>query len=466
MLALSMNGTHKTRSRWADKIAFLSLFIAVLLIARFIVTQRSAIVLSEPIVLNCADLSVRIPMGNGWQGEKRWRYQQNAFSLDGFFTPGTGNVTTIFSCKYQLAAAKDTPAALFEKKASAINSAEIAGTGQINITKSAEGQQNKGVTTIDWAYIKGSKILFDMFFGVAQLANGRRLDIEVYQSTGDTDMAEGIFKSITESLKFTDNQLLEAGSRIVAEIKSKGLDSFLTSAGNKQGQDRETFFLIKDATGKSIGFTMEVLHPLEQERFGAMSYYYIIHGQHYHEQATLFQSVNNLKEFSWESKTIGPGGRSSTESVLDKDGIMTVKDFDLPAEEKIYQPGPAAIPDVTGEFILGQMLDSNETEIMVDIIEDDGKISPAIVSKTDVAKEEAAYVFRMELLDGRGFSEQLYLDDQGQISKILLRRENTHTLERTGAEDILREFPEKGGYILRKKDEIMKNSLLWENIEQ
>jgi hypothetical protein len=116
MLALSMNGTYETRNRWADKIAFFGLFIAVLLIARFVVVLRSAILLSEPIELSCASLSVCIPTGNGWQSENRWKYQQNAFILDSFFNPGRGGAATVVSCQYLLAAMEITPNELFEER--------------------------------------------------------------------------------------------------------------------------------------------------------------------------------------------------------------------------------------------------------------------------------------------------------------------------------------------------------------
>jgi hypothetical protein len=485
MLALSMNGTYETRSRWVDKIAFLGLFIAVLLIARFIVIRRSAIVLSEPIELNCAGLSVCIPTGAGWRSEKQWKYQQNTFTLDSFFNPGS--VTTIVSCRYHLAATKATPDALFEEKASTVGGAEIAKTGQTEIGRSGlKDSQSRSILTLDWAHIKGSKTLFDTFFGVAHLPNNRRLDIEVYQAAGDTDLAEGIFKSVTESLKFTDNQLLEAGSKIVAEIKGKGLDSFLASVGNKQAWDRESFFLIKDARERTIGFTMEVLGSPEPERFGAGSFYYI-RGRHEQEQITFFQSGNNLTEFVWKSETSGPSGRSGVEIVLDKNEIMTVKEFDLQAKEKDYQISPAAIPDVLGKCIFSQMLDSDQKEIFVDIIEADGKITPALISRievspsfapqnrssgADVAQEEAAYLFRMEFLDGRGFSEQVYLDGQRRILRRLLQQESTYTLERTNAENILREFPEQGSYILqspmdslRRKDKILEQNQLQESSE-
>jgi hypothetical protein len=488
MLAVSMNGTYEARSRWVDKIAFFSLFIAVLLIAFFLVIWRSAIVLSEPIELNCAGLSVCIPTGVGWRSENRWKYQQNAFTLDSFFNPSS--VTTVVSVRYHLAATKATPDALFEEKASTLGGAEITKTGQIEMGgsdfSSAKDSQSRSIPTLNWAHIKKSKTLLDAFFGIAQLPNNRRLDIEVYQATGDTDLAERIFKSVTESLKFTDNQLLEAGSKIVAEIKGKGLDSFLASVGNKQERGRESFFLIKDARERTIGFTMEVLGCPEPGRFGAGSFYYI-RRQPEQEQVTFFQSENNLTEFVWKSETSGPSGKSGAEIVLDKNEIMTVKEFDLQTKEKDYQISPAAIPDVLSEFIFSQMIDNNSRKILVDTIEPDGKITPTLISRTDahspaalqsqssetdVAKEETVYVFEVEILDGRGFSERVYLNSQKQISKMLLQQESIYTLERTSAENILREFPEQGSYILqspmdslRRKDKIPEQNQLQESSE-
>ena len=496
MIAASMNGTCETKRRGVDKIALLGLFIVAVLAAHFIVVWRSSIVLSEPIELDCAGLSVSIPSGNGWRSEKQWKYEQNGFTLSSFFDSGSGEVTALVSCRYLLSATQATLDVLFKEKVSEAGGV-IAKTGQIEAGKPgfsfAKGSQNGTLLTVDWAHIKRPETLFDMFFGVAQLPNNRRLDIEVSQATGDIDLTEGIFKSVTESLKFTDNQLLEAGSKIISEIKSKGLDSFLAPAGNEQGQGREGFFLIKEAGGRTIGFAMEVLgsHFSEMPQNGsaiepapeaqlnilAGSFYYI-RRRYDREQATFFQSDNNLDEFVWKSESSSLIGRSGTEMVLSKDGIMTVKKFDMPrrfasqnrsgGEEKDYQIGPAAIPDVLGELVFSQMLDSDRKEIFVDIIEADGRITPALVSRTEaedsvVTGEEAGYVFRVEFLDGRGFSEQVYLDGQRRISKILLQQENTYTLERTSAENILREFPEQGSYILQKKDKILEQKQLQEN---
>ncbi len=504
MIASSMNGTHETRRRGVDKIALLGLFIVALLIAHFIAVSRSSIVLSEPIELDYAGLSVSIPTGNGWQSEKQWQYQQNAFTLGSFFNPGSSGATALVSCRYLLAAIRAAPDVLFEEKASVIGGAKIAKTGQIEMGSPgfsfAKGSQNRGPLTLNWAHIKRSKTPFDTFFGFAQLPNNRRLDIEVYQATGDTDLAEEIFKSVTDSLKFTDTQLLDAGGKIVAEIKSKGLDSFLGSLFSNgsplDNQGRESFFLIKDARGRTIGFTMEVLSshfaerpqnedalidlvPEAQLNILAGGFYYI-RGRYNRRQATFFQSDNSFNEFVWKSETSSLAGRSDSEIVLGKDGIMTVKKFGRRAEEKDYQISPAAIPDVLGELAFSQMLDSNQKEIIVDIIEADGKITPVLISGIEsprrsasqnrssganVTNEEATYAFSVQLLNGRGFSEQVYLDDQRRISRRLLQQEAAYTFERTSAENILREFPEQGSYILQRKDKTLEQSQPQENSE-
>jgi hypothetical protein len=448
-----MDETYGTKKYSMDKVVLLGLFAVALLIARFIIAARSAVELSEPIKLDYAGLSVSIPTGNGWQGEKQWRYRDNTFTLSSFFDTGAGSVTAVVHCRYLLAAMRTSPDTLFEEKASAVDGA-IAETGQTWIDQVA----------IDWAHIRKSKSLFDTFFGTAQLPNNRWFDIEVYQTTGDTDLTEEVFKLVVESLNFEANPLLEAGSEIVAEIKSIGIGRFINNA------DQQDFYLIKDAMGRTIGFTMDVLASRfakaaqdeaslidsgtdAQLNIQATSLFYT-RGRFAREQATVFRSDNSFDEFVWKSETGDLAGRRGTELVLDKAGIMTVRKFGQQAEEKNYRIGPAAIPNVFGEFIFSQMLDSGRKRIFVDIIGVDGRILSTLVSRIEMEDsaiaEETAYVFRVELLNDHDFSEQLYLDDQRRILKKVLRQESIYTFERTSAENVLRQFPERADYILKK----------------
>jgi len=454
-----MDETYKTKKYATDKVALLGLFIVALLIGRFIVASRSAILLSEPIKLEHTGLSVSMPAGNGWQNEKQWKYQENTFVLSSVFVPGSGSVTALAHCRYILAGTNDAVDTRFEQKASA-GGASVAKTGQTRTDS----------LVIDWAHIKKQKTPLEMFFGTAQLPNNRQLNIEVHQAAGDTDLAEQVFKRIVENLKFENNQLLEAGSEIVAEIKNEGLDSFF------HDQSRQSFYLIKDARKRTIGFMMDVLidSGLDTQLNIQSAGLYYIRGRYASEQVTLFQGSNSFNEFTWKSETSTADSRSGTELILDKAGVMTVRKLRPQAEEKKYQLNSAAIPEVFLELIFSQILDSYHKEIVVDTIEAEGTIMPRFISRIEAedrftpaeagaAEKEAAYVLRVEFLSGQGFSERIYLDNQKQISKILvetpkvtkgvwrpLQRKGVYILERTNIKDILRQFPKQADYILQK----------------
>ncbi|MHC4542756.1 MAG: hypothetical protein ACYS74_23755 [Planctomycetota bacterium] len=301
----------------------------------------------------------------------------------------------------------------FEQRASEIDGAVV-----------KTGQTQTAAITIYWAHIEKSEILLDAFFGTAALPNDRQLDIEVHQITGGADLAERIFKRIVTSLNFKEDRRLEAGAEIVAELKSRGLDF----APNDQGG--QNFYWIKDSTGQPIGFTAE-------ETAG----FTYVRGPNALEERTVFQCSRNLDEFVYRNRTSRRTGRTITELALDKAGIMTARTSGARPEEKRYRLGRAAIPDILLDQVLGQMLEGGRKEILVDVIEANGTITPTLVCQIEAAKD-AAYVFELTLLDGRGFSEQVFLNEQRQIDGALLRQQETYRLERTTAESVAREFPE------------------------
>jgi hypothetical protein len=456
-----MDETYKSKIVTSDKIAFLGLFIVALVIAYLIVASKAAITLSEPIGLKYSGLSVSVPIGNGWQSEKQWKFRKNGFTLSSVFVPARGGPTAFISCRYLLAAATTSVDTLFKQKAATIGGT-ITNTDQINTDNLA----------IDWAHIRNQKTLFQLFFGTAQLPNSRQLDIHVHQLTGDTDLAERVFKRVTENLKFEDNQLLQAGREIITKIKNKGLDNFL------HNQSRQAYFLIKDADKNTIGFTMDVLIDQGQDDElniqGASSYY--IRGQHYGEQVALFQSDNRFDKFIWKSETSSLAGRSGTKITVEKGGAMTISKFNAQTEKETYQPGPTVIPDIFLQQLLGQLLDSDYERIMVDLLEPKGQIIPTLVSRETeeskhpeilpgsvpnevegTAAKEAGYILKLELLNGDGLSELVYLNDQKQISKMLLQRETVYILESTSVENIMRQFPERAEYLLRENKILKQN---------
>lgn len=465
IIALFMKEKYGTKIFSADKITLFGIFIAGLFIARFVTTLHSAILLSEPIKLDYAGLSVSMPAGNGWKSENQWKYEENSFTLSSVLFTGRRTSIASADCQYLPAAAGTTTDALFQQRADKIGGV-IAKTGQTPV----------GTLTFDWARITTQKTPAAEFFGTAQLPDNRQFDIEVRQIAGETDLAEQVFRRIAASLILKDSQSLQAGGKIVSEIKSEGLGSFL------HNQNQQSFFLIKDSAGLVFGFTMDIIidsgpHPsaagepvadgnkLNIQAAG-LSY---IKGRYAAEQVTFFQGDNSFDEFDYKIETKSASGRndvtisSGAETILGRDGILTVRKFEPQQEEKSYRLSSAAIPDVFLDQLYERMIDDNYKKIIVDIIEPDGKITPALVSKNDseaisgaagsagsTPDKKPAYALRMELLDGRGFFEEVSFDDNKQISKRLLHHKETYAFERTTSEEVLKQFPEQAEYILHK----------------
>ena len=372
--------------------------------------------------------------------------------MSSLFPRGSERPTAWVNCLYLLSAETTTPQMRFEQRASAIDAV----VSETNQTKT-------DTLTIDWARIDIPELHFSMFFGTSRLPDNRQLDIEVSQIAGEGELTEQIFKRIIKSLKFEDNQLLKDGTEIVAEIKRRGIDSFLNS------QNQQAYFLIKDEAKRNIGFTMDMIIDSDidgsatddQPDIRAAGQFYI-RGQNSVEHTTFFQCSNNLDQFVYKSETSGRIGRIIAEIVLNETEVITIRtfprtapgaEFQTQTDEQSYRLGPAMIPEVFLDQLLMQMLVSEKEQIIVDIIEATGKIIPTLLTEIETAEDitadkDAAFAFELELLDGSGFSERLYLNEQKQVYKRLARQDNLYILERTGAEDIASEFPEHAGRIL------------------
>ena len=433
-IAARMSYIRKMNQLGGDKISLLGLFILALLAARLTVALKSAIELSEPIPLPLTGLSVSMPVGDGWHSEKRWICRDNAFILTSIFAPRTGKPTAWANCQYQLAAKTAAPEDRFAWKASGVDG-EIVETGRTQVE----------ALTVDWVRIERPDLLLTTFWGTARLPNDRQLDVEVHQIMSDPELFKRIFDRILENLSFEENALLDAGAEIVAAIKSNGLGRALDDP------HRQALYLIKDATGRSVGFTMEALVDNGADaRWSVRGQGFLyMRGRDAGEQETTFRCSSTLDEFTYSSRIYSREGRRGTEIVLDESGAMTVRTLGPQTQERTYYPGSASLPDMFFDRIFRRMLDRGKREIVVDLIDVSGKIIPMYISRIESDVPEAAYIFDVELLDGEGFSRQVYLDGQRQIYQSLIQWENTYVLERTSRENIMREFPEHARRFLR-----------------
>ena len=442
-----MNENYRLKKFGADKIAFLSLFVLALLIAQVIITTRSKLELSKPIELSYAGLSLSIPLGNGWESNKKWYYDENGFSLSSYLFIGAKEPSAWIFCRYLLAPEIIPPEIWFERKAAEVNGV----IEEINRTQ-------KGNLNIDWAKIECPDTILSIFLGTVELPYNHRLNIEINQMILETDLAQKVFDQVLESFIVRDNKKLDTGKETVTKIKSGGLDSFLVS------KDKQNNFIITNSKKRNIGFALEVLLNSESSddlNIQAASHFYLT-GQDNQEQGAFYQGKNNIEEFVWQSQILKTTDKTYSKIVLDEAGIITVVKYsNVGMEEKRYKFSPTMIPEIFIEPILSQMLQDDIDEIIVDIIDSDGKIIPVYISYNQANKgitenSDTIYVFRIDFMSGQDFSELVYLDQQKQISRIILQQNQQYVFEKTSLENIVEAFPERADIILTR-DERLKS---------
>jgi len=424
---------YKTEKYSAGKIALLGIFVFSLVIARLVITAQSRILLSEPVKLRHTGLSVSIPSGRGWKNQKQWTYKNNSFNLSSDFAPSHTNPNAYVQCRYYLTVKCRRAEIRFAKRAAVIN-------GRLRKT----GHTQKATFTIDWAFVKNTELMLGIFFGTLTLPDQRSLDVEVLETTGDTKLAEKVFWKVVNSIKFEDTPLLKTGKKIVEEIKNAGLNSFLSNSG------LQTFLLLKDAKKGCVGFMMDLIASSgknNQSKIQASTFLYL-KAHKSSEIASIFQSDNSLDTFYWESQTRSHRGIEDAQITFNRNGVLTIAKSRRDHKETKYKLGPAAIPDIFLEPALNQMIHSNVSEIIVDLVDFDGRITPTLIKQTQ-SRPLSGYEFMLDFLTDRSLNQQVSLDAQGRIfESILIHRDLI--LQRTTIQRLINLFPERADYILQK----------------
>jgi hypothetical protein len=240
----------------------------------------------------------------------------------------------------------------------------------------------------------------------------------------------------------------KAGRKVVAEIKKKGVSGFFDN------WDHQSFFLIKGAVGRTIGFTTDVFKNAPPPDVVSIQSAALLYGRgrYQRKQLAIFQSEDRFNQFYWKSQTFRPGATSTTEIRLDEDGMLTINRPDRNPKQA-YKPPPDSIPHPLFDLVFSQMIESGYEKIIVDSIDSEGQIIEAVLSRTETAESslddtDIQYRLSLMFLDGRGSSQQVALDAQKQVSGILLKeQDNVYLFERTSAENVLRQIPDAADYI-------------------
>jgi hypothetical protein len=430
---------NKTLKHISKTIALPALLVISLLVARLVMHTQTGLRMSAPIELNRSGLSISMPSGSGWKCEEKWAFENSSFNVSSIFVSGL-NDRSYAQCRYLLAAGTETPQERLGQ--------EYSGTKLV-----VTGQSTSGNLTVNWATINTDSGI-EIILGVCELADGRQLEIEVLQGASEQNPAKDIFEKIVKSIRFSDNGLLQAGVRLISDIRNEGLNI-------DSGRQLVSFFTITDAHNKTIGFTMDAMALVKADvntAFKAADYYYL-RGPTANEQVGFFRGSADLRQFTWRVETISRMGSKGIEMSADS-GILSVHRLRAgsPSNKRTgketaeYELGETAVPDIVLDPILTKVMDSSGQALIIDIIRSDGSIMPIYIEKLLPAREQTdSNSVRIEWLDGRNYSQQTYYDNSKKPTKIVLTQDGTYNLNRTDANEIATTFPERANLVSDKK---------------
>ena len=429
-----MYENYELKKFGADKIVFLGMFIISLFIAWLIVSINSTLVFSSPIELAHTGFSVCMPTGKDWQSDEKWQYEDNVFVLSSNFLVEQKLPAVAVTCRYFLTSQNINPRYWLDLQTQDLNNAIV-----------EKGEIQKGNLTIHWSHAEKP---LTMYWASAELPNNRTIDIEVIQTTVEIDLAWKVFNQVLEKLKFSEDNPVKNGTEIVNQIKSKGIDTLIDD------HSKQVCFLIEDSSGYNVGFTIDLLGMPstddQNEVRGASQLLFT--GRNSQRQYTFFRGDKRLKTYTWQSQTISREGRVDTQIILNQTGSInvTTQVNNYPRESN-YINCYDIVPSILFELIISQFVRDNYNEAVVDVIESSGRVTPALISIEPVAEDEVniSSVIKLEFLDGRDYSQILYLDEDDHLLKEVMNYEQVYKLEKTDINSIKQAFPGQADNIIQ-----------------
>ncbi|MCK4886257.1 MAG: hypothetical protein KAS96_02655 [Planctomycetes bacterium] len=414
------------KNRGLDKLALLSILVISIAIAALIVMLKTRTSLTSPITLKHINLSASVPTNNGWQSKKQWVFIDDGFTLRSIYRMTSQKTSALAQCRYRMPKIQKPVELQMKQKAFSLKD---------KITQ--QGQIVSNSLNFDWTMIGNHT-----FYAVSNLPNNRLIEVEVQQIANETEWARNIFFDIIDSVKY-DNTSIEAANQLVSDLKKIGPAKLIKEKKQKN------FFLINNQKKKPIGFTMETYLKSDQVTpldLRAATFFYIRSNNLSNEQVTFFQGNDTIDRFYWKSETNSIRGKKSIEIVVNEPSSMTVTKFSHEAATENFHLSPAAMPDIFMNQLLELFIASKYNEVTVDIIEAEGVITPALLTKLKPASSDTDFLVKIIFLDGSEFFEDVYFNQQKQVTKRLIHQNSIFVIERTTEQKIAELFPERVEY--------------------
>ena len=408
----------------ADKIVLLGMLVLSLILAKLVVISKSSISFSEPILLKNASFKISLPNSKGWKAENNFSYNNNSYITNSYLLANSRVPVAWIKCTYYLTASQLDPQQRLIEKVQTIR-------GKYDTVSTYETSQ----LTLHYTNISHQENSTVLTYGTGTLADGRILDIEIIceSSTIEQDISSvKILKTIAASILLEPNQLRNNGEQIIRDIRALGVDACLKNL------DERLLFLVKDRDQKIIGYSSEFIsssnnRPLNIKAAGTLDILSVFKIQ----KGYSFYSDNSFNKFEMNSFSQDSVSRSKLKVSLANQKIHISKESS--SEPTILNTTADIIPEALLNLVYKQMLTTNTNEIIVDILESDGKVTPVVISTIESNADGAT--LRMTLLNDTGLTHIITTDAENNIDKIEFYKKNI-IFERTTEENIFKLFPD------------------------
>jgi hypothetical protein len=390
--------------------------------------------MSAPVVLEHTGLAAAVPNGNGWRGDAKWQYRDSVLSLRSVYSFGTGRLYPQASCEYVLNPEAGSAGAEVERQVASLDA-----------TVEESGTRAHGGVTFRWARAVEPKTFAEVYIAAADLPGHRRLRVEVFQPLAEPGLGAEIFDGILGSISYEDTGLLEAGASVAGQIEAEGLGSIVAEWGGY-----ENVMAVRDIRGRAVGFSLDAV--MSRSGNGAAleaGHYQYLRVRPVSEVVWSFAGDANLAEYFWKSEARSRGTAMGVEITFGRGESVTVQKYSergAPSAEDL-RANPASVPNAVLDVFLAAFLDSGFERAMFDLIYYDGSVKPILVSKAAAAKKgrssPAAYALKVEIIDGRGFYQQVYFDSDKKVLQTLVQQDEPYVMERSDIGTLMTLFPER-----------------------
>lgn len=418
------------------EVALLIIFALSLLAGHLLVIRRQKIHLSEPYLLDFAGISASIPAGEGWTNYGPWQFHanDNDIMLTAQLTV-KGHVVAIVQWRYIIAPEKISTYRLLAKRA------EVGGA---SIMKT--GQHSADNALIEWAHAKVPGGVRDVFFGIAQLNDGRALEIET-MAPSDPVLAKQIFLKVCQSLKYEPNELLKKGEAFVTSMKDAGITSLIEKNTDSKW---ESVYIFDKTEENATGYLLEMFAQAPAAEDGKIikndTRSYIAHGDNWLKKNVFFKCDERFDTFFQQAQFERSDKAQPPITVIEKTSDGALKGVsEAYAEDKYYWPGKSAIPQILLNSILPEFIDYEYDDMIVDIVMPECTIVPVFILKlSDLQVKQldagASYGIRIEKLDAEDKFEQVLFDENKRIVKKIIKNVHEHSWDRSDRAALIDKF--------------------------